>query len=424
MDTSRAMSSISSLPNELITLILINNEPKEILNFGSTCKKFNEIVNNNEYLWRIKYSEIVPRRFIKSLFDGTMLQEVKNVYKIRRRIQEELKAMSPKYYVQVNEVSVEHVRNFYAIATESHHSFYYTIFILQDIVDKSRRILQNFECINPINNLTGIYYAKIVLRHLIHMFLSIKWVRELKRDNLTPQVVLMFFLQWIDCDHLYSDGEVYYQIHTLVEKVKNILDKVCPSGSGDNYKELGEREILRAITHVIYKQENFSIAESVKIYNFNIVKVIEEGDGEAVVYSAIYQAVARYFGIECEMVAFPNHLFLTWRDKENSYREYTIDLHTGQLKPKGKCPYSQKMTFGYGPDPLIHYLLSLYMTSKGSYRDRYGVNCVSCTEDETSLDDETAAEAAAAFARACSPDTQLLLPAAQPRPPLRYDTDQ
>ncbi|XP_061377742.1 protein GDAP2 homolog isoform X2 [Danaus plexippus] len=45
-------------------------------------------------------------------------------------------------------------------------------------------------------------------------------------------------------------------------------------------------------------------------------------------------------------------------------------------------------------------------------------------EDETSLDDETAAEAAAAFARACSPDTQLLLPAAQPRPPLRYDTDQ
>ncbi|CAH0725388.1 unnamed protein product, partial [Brenthis ino] len=48
-------------------------------------------------------------------------------------------------------------------------------------------------------------------------------------------------------------------------------------------------------------------------------------------------------------------------------------------------------------------------------------------EDDTSLcDEEAAVEAAAAFARACSPDTQLLLPASAPAPhgTRHYDSDQ
>ncbi|XP_041970259.1 protein GDAP2 homolog [Aricia agestis] len=46
-------------------------------------------------------------------------------------------------------------------------------------------------------------------------------------------------------------------------------------------------------------------------------------------------------------------------------------------------------------------------------------------DDDTSLCDEDAAmEAAAAFARACSPDTQRLLPSARPPPVRRVNTDQ
>lgn len=56
------------------------------------------------------------------------------------------------------------------------------------------------------------------------------------------------------------------------------------------------------------------------------------------------------------------------------------------------------------------------------------VRLFTTAEDDTSLCDEDAAvEAAAAFARACSPDTQLLLPSSAPAPNLtrrHYETDQ
>lgn len=51
-------TNITCLPDEIISLILKNNDPREIIRFSVTCKQFYESVICNDYLWKIKYSEM------------------------------------------------------------------------------------------------------------------------------------------------------------------------------------------------------------------------------------------------------------------------------------------------------------------------------------------------------------------------------
>ncbi|XP_045446728.1 protein GDAP2 homolog [Melitaea cinxia] len=70
------------------------------------------------------------------------------------------------------------------------------------------------------------------------------------------------------------------------------------------------------------------------------------------------------------------------------------------------------------PERRIRIIHNPHEHAAGTTRDRPA-------DDDTSLcDEEAAVEAAAAFARACSPDTQRLLPAAASSPPPRYSCDE
>lgn len=57
MEKDDTVLTIQCLPDEIISLILVNNEPHEIINFSLTCKQFYDSVCNNDYLWKMKYSE-------------------------------------------------------------------------------------------------------------------------------------------------------------------------------------------------------------------------------------------------------------------------------------------------------------------------------------------------------------------------------
>lgn len=52
------------------------------------------------------------------------------------------------------------------------------------------------------------YYAKIVLRHLIQTFLAVKWVKSHMKNELLPEIVVNFFVQWIDTTNLHADLDV------------------------------------------------------------------------------------------------------------------------------------------------------------------------------------------------------------------------
>lgn len=50
--TKSESSQITLLPTEILYMILKHNNCREILNFGATCRRFNELVNNGQYLWK------------------------------------------------------------------------------------------------------------------------------------------------------------------------------------------------------------------------------------------------------------------------------------------------------------------------------------------------------------------------------------
>ncbi|XP_069365333.1 F-box only protein 21 isoform X3 [Maniola hyperantus] len=306
-------TSIINLPDEIITLILVNSKPRDIMHFGATCKQFLELVSNNDYLWKIKYSETVPSAVVSLVSernDGNWLRELIQFYRLKQTVCMELISMPPEYHWRVREVSLTDVAIFFTIATENNLNYYYTIYILQDIVKKGNTIIDSKQCLKPLYTLTTIYYAKIVLRYLLHTYLAMKWLQKHIRIELTPVFVTTFFLQWIDVTKIYSDEDVEQ-------------------------------------------------------------RVIDENDGNVISYGAIYQAVAKRFGLKCELIAFPNHLFLEWQSSDEPNQLYTIELFNGEVKPKRRCPFSQgpERNYEYCPDSLLQFIYSSYMKSKGPIKN-------------------------------------------------------
>lgn len=56
--------------------------------------------------------------------------------------------------------------------------------------------------------MTEMHYTKVVLSHLMHAFLCVKWAQRYNTDHMLPQAVLTFFLQWINVVKLYNQEEV------------------------------------------------------------------------------------------------------------------------------------------------------------------------------------------------------------------------
>ncbi|XP_047528305.1 F-box only protein 21-like [Vanessa atalanta] len=375
MENIKINTSLASLPDEIISLILSNIEPRDIIRFSVTCRRFYEIVINNDYLWKIKYSEMLPKEIVTVVEenDCIWLREMIQYYKLKRKIFIELVSMSPKSFWRVYEVSIEDVRSFFAFATETNLSFYYTVHILQGIVKKGTKILDALTIVKPLYTLTVMYYTKIVLRHLIQTYLAIKWVKLHMKNMLTPEVVITFFLQWIDPINIYTDEEVEIKIQGLVAKVENVLKEVYSNNSNEKEDfKYSDKEVLLALTQVIYKDEKFSVCANTKVKTLNLAKVIEESNGNIITYAVIYHAVAKRLGVKCDLIAFPNHLFLEWQNNEDpSTPLFTIDLITGSVNPKRRCPFSQSASseYEYVPDSLLQYIYSSYMKSKGAIRD-------------------------------------------------------
>ncbi|CAH2259104.1 jg9965 [Pararge aegeria aegeria] len=373
---------IFHLPDEIITLILVNNEARDIINFGATCKQFYELVFNNDLLWKRMFSKTVPSAVVKHVCTrngGNWLKEIIHFYKLKQTIHMELLSMPSAYNRRLNEVSLTDVGVFFSFATENNLNYYYTIHILQEIVKKASAKIDTNQCLKPLYTLTVIYYAKLVLRYLFHTYLAMKWLQKHIRIELTPVLVTTFFLQWIDVTKLYSDEDVEQKIQLLVTRVEKILEeshsKLKQNHHADG-KKYTETQLLQAITKVVYNNSKVSEAYSSK--TLDIVKVIDENDGNLISYGAIYEAVAKRFGLKCELIAFPNHLFLEWQssDKPNEY--YTIELSNGDIKPKRCCPFAHgtQNNYSYCPDSLLKYIYSSYMKTKGPIKSYKTQNAI------------------------------------------------
>ncbi|XP_072943824.1 F-box only protein 21-like [Epargyreus clarus] len=360
--------SINCLPDEIVILILHNNSSREILNFGATCKHYNYMVKNHSYLWKNKCEATYPTiisKVIKEYYRGSWLHEMKVYSKLKQRLQSELIAMSPKHYWAVSERSMDNVKSFFNIATKK--NFFYAVHILQDVIKTGSKLIDRKECTKPYT-LTEMYYSKAVLRQFIHTYLAVKWVKSKMEQDLPPEVVINFFLQWIDPANLYLDDEVDEKINNLVEMVRKVMenDKQTPK------KQCSAKQIILAVSHVIYKQKRMALTSTTDLDTLNISKVIDNNCGNVIVVATIYQAVASRCGASCELIVFPNHLFLEWND-HNIPQLYNIDLATGEMHPKRCCPFgftqnNRATKYSYCPDSLLQYIYSSYLITMGAIR--------------------------------------------------------
>lgn len=99
--------------------------------------------------------------------------------------------------------------------------------------------------------------------------------------------------------------------------------------------------------------------------------------GNVAVVAAIYEAVARRCGVRCDLVVFPNHLFLEWKEdyEQNVSQSYIVNLNNGGiLERKRQCPFSQinnHQTIKYSPHSLLQHLLKSFNESMGAIRNLY-----------------------------------------------------
>ncbi|NP_001040380.1 F-box only protein 21 [Bombyx mori] len=375
--------SIYSLPAEVISIILKNNDCQEILNFSSTCKHFNELVNTDQQLWKEKLKELIPdAAFVvveSDCHDGDWLEEIKGFYYIKNYVFSELKTMSPTHYCKRDDLTKQDVRDFFNVAISTKMSLAYAINILQDFIKITSELADAYACKKPFT-LTEMHYARILLRHLIHPFITSKWVQLEKKDQLDPEFVLNFFVQWVDIDKMHSDEDFAEKIQALVDKVEAILsDKKYSKSDSTQWKTLTaqekcsqglltERQVLAAVSYVIYGQECIQVSATANLDTLDITKILLNKRGSVLAVACIYHAVAKRCGVACDVVAFPNHFFLEWRDTDG--QEYKVDLENGELKSKRRCPFSasptnQKNIRRYCPEKLLQQILSSYLNSMG-----------------------------------------------------------
>ncbi|CAK1552040.1 unnamed protein product [Leptosia nina] len=383
MEELESKIGITDLPDEIITIILSNSSYKDVISFGMTSKHFYSIVFDDQYLWKSKCSEILPNLILNTVqnhCDGEWLNELRKFVVLKRNVILQLLAMSPNFYWKMNQLSLEDCKEFFTLATEHELSYYYTIHILQQILQQANKNLDNHVCEKPYT-LTEIYYVKVLLRYLVHLYLCIKWVKLYTSQVLLPEVVMNFCLQWIDPTTTHTDESTRIVLDDVVENIKDVIrqaraKKPPPPGR----KKVTDREVLSAMTQVIYRQRHITITPAADHDTLNIVKVLKNKCGHAIALAVIYQAVARKCGVKIELITFQDHLFLEWIDDSDPQNViYTINLETGELKPKRRCPFSrtnQHFNYSYCPDSLLQYIYSSYFVTMGAIRNWHTQNAL------------------------------------------------
>ena len=103
--------------------------------------------------------------------------------------------------------------------------------------------------------------------------------------------------------------DVSYYKSVLDTYTQRVEDRITPSSSED--------EIIAAINHVLYKEENF-VGNQIDYYDVNnnfINTVLEYKTGNPIMISSIYILIARRLGLEIEGVGTPGHFIVRFRDR-------------------------------------------------------------------------------------------------------------
>lgn len=389
MEEEIDLGPIMYLPNEIICIIMQKLECRDIIHFGSTCKNFYELVTSSQFILKEKFKAVLPHEIVNTIEkhgNGNWLDEVRRFYHVKHVVYDKLTAMSPQFYWRTSDITLDDISTFWSYVLKHNLYYHYVIYILQDVIVRGNLSMERNHAEKPFT-MTEVFYAKIVVRYLIQTFLTVKWVHYHSRNELTPEVVVNFFVQWTDPINRHPDDTVKNVINILVESVENCFPNDATAlakgyrtvADRVNHGLLDQKQVLEAISEVLYLEYELTLMHGANFNGLDIVKVFQTRSGHIIAIAVLYQAVARQCGVHCELIAFPNHLFLEWRSPVEQMQTYKIDLETGEIHPQGRCPYaptSFRKEYKYNPDAFIQYIVSTFLMTMGAIKNWYTRNAV------------------------------------------------
>ncbi|CAH2073986.1 unnamed protein product, partial [Iphiclides podalirius] len=308
---------------------------------------------------------------IKEYNDGHWLYELKGFMKLRQTIYRELIEMSPKYYWKIEEFSINDMDYFFTIASEHERSYYYTNYILQELITIGDNNLTELHSSKPFT-LTEMHYAKCVLRYLKHCYLAVKWSKNNTEKYaqinsvIPPEKVVNFFLQWLDTVNFHHLEDDLVKLQEIAEEVNQYLsDQLKTSGS------YTAEQIFSGVSHIFFRVRGITMTPIASLDTLDIKKVWDNRLGNQIVVFVMYQAVASRLGVQADLVVFPNHLFIEWLCLEENI-EYTVHIEIGEIEAHRVCPYTHRRVdshYKYCPDYLLQCLHLTFMSSSGAERD-------------------------------------------------------
>ncbi|XP_063225966.1 F-box only protein 21-like [Bacillus rossius redtenbacheri] len=351
--------TIECLPVEIVENILQNDSLtfKDVVNFSSTCRRFREIVNGSNKVWKKTFFQKWP--LLQKAFDHQKVCTWRREFAIRLHIGffvlKKLAEFSPKF-IDVDEISDSEFEDFRLKLEEHHLNYCYMVDELKTLFDS------DMNC-----NLTNKYYGTKLMR-----FLKQEHLKEVWNDfiHLSPEEQLLetgaaFVAQW--CQPLLdiSTADIAMFCDDIAEKVKLLVMSKNSSHSllnvspeqlndwrgrniSDNHFSSSEsKQILSVLCEVLFQHYNFSAGNEMfqfmetSLFNW----VIEHRTGTALTMSILIESIARRLGVKCEVVVFPSHLLLRWKEKYKgpeydsfSPSSYIDVFNGGQFLTKRSCP--------------------------------------------------------------------------------------
>ncbi|XP_072755766.1 uncharacterized protein [Anoplolepis gracilipes] len=336
------MATLTSLPDKMIIIILENKNLniKDIVNFMSTCKKFQNIKRNNK-LWKKKFYQSCPSLRIKS----TKMQKNFPNIDFKMQIKKGMKCTKElQYYVSLmsnNNLSNTKAKKLDALLSSAAIDPIIYYFVM-DNIKKNAQLLRQIDC-----DLTNIYNFGIIfrclkqyrLKHKLNKFRSKPEKKQLLERLLT--IVAQYFQPHVS----YSVIKIW--LDNIVQQVLCILKSKYPSHSifsmsaekefafQHTWKENNINENFWNQTEAkqiieILKQFIFSELECCKLRLLWTMLKIEDKHTCTLYISKcfrkflltiMYHSLARRFGIHCELVPLCHpYLQITWKPSDNDLK--------------------------------------------------------------------------------------------------------
>lgn len=328
---------LESLPNEVLEKILTNRSVcyRDLCRVSCISKRFKQIVDNNNELWKCKFRQNWPKLFTLVIADAIndWHRLCRDRHLIGGYLRQEVSKFSEHHYLD-EELSNESFQCFtdgsdYKIKIHLSDNYIklFQISELEDLLDDG----------SEDKNLTIKYYALKVLRFLRHESLKKQWIQYIKNDSNDLFYGSLLISEWFQNKTLNKDHYRYqtelisgltideisirYPLNAIMkEKPESRLLSDCEAYrlTESKWSSKDCQQILLSLNEVLFSQLKFDSNDD-DFYNMNnsfMDKVIDLRLGIPITYCILYHTIAGKLGVKTFPVNFPHHFVLKWKHSE------------------------------------------------------------------------------------------------------------